>query len=73
MHNISPTSPVLGNPLQLLPAQSCLRDVCLKVTLPGVFSSPPLSLAVRVPHQRQSCNVAVWLSQGVAKPTPSSL
>ena len=46
MHNISPTSPVLGDPLQLFPAQPRLRDVCLKVTPPGVFRSPPLSLAL---------------------------
>ena len=73
MHNLSPTSPVLGDPLQLLPAQPHLRDVCLKFTPPGVFRSPPLSLALRVPRQGMSCNVAVWLSQGVAKPSPSSL
>ena len=73
MHNISPTSPVLGDPLQLFPAQSRLRDVCLKVTPPGVFRSPPLSLALSVPRQGLSRNVGVWLSQCVAKPSPSSL
>ncbi len=74
MHNISPMSPVLGDPLQLFPAQPHLRDVCLKVTPPGVFRSPPpLSLALRVPRQGLSRNVGVWLSQCVAKPSPSSL
>ena len=73
MHNISPTSPVLGDPLQLFPAQPRLRDVCLKVTPPGVFRSPPLSLALGVPRQGLSRNVGVWLSQCVAKPSPSSL
>ena len=37
MHNFSPTSSVLGDPLQLFPAQPRLRDVCLKITSPGVF------------------------------------
>ena len=73
MHNISPTSPVLGDPLQLFPAQPRLRDVCLKVTLPGVFRYPPLSLALGIPRQCLSRNVGVWLSQCVAKPSPSSL
>ena len=73
MHNISPTSPVLGDPLQLFPAQPLLRDVCLKVTPPGVFRSPPLSLALGVSRQGLSRNVGVWLSQCVAKPSPSSL
>ena len=72
MHNFSPTSPVLGDPLQLFPAQSRLRDVCLKVTPPGVFWSPPLSLALGVPRQGLSRNVGVWLSQCVAQPSPSS-
>ncbi len=36
MHNFSPTSPVLGDPLQVFPAQPHLRDVCLKVMSPGV-------------------------------------
>ena len=73
MHNISPTSPVLGDPLQLFPDQPRLRDVCLKVTSPGVFRSPPLSLALGVPRQGLSRSVGVWLSQCVAKPSPSSL
>ena len=73
MHNFSPKSPVLGDPLQLFPAQPRLRDVCLKVTSPGVFRSPPLSLALGVPRQGLSRNVGVWLSQCVAKPSPSSL
>ena len=73
MHNISPTSPVLGDPLQLFPAQPRLHDVCLKVTPPGVFRSPPLSHALRVARQGLSRNVGVWLSQCVAKPSPSSL
>ena len=73
MHNISPTSPVLGDPLQLFPAQPRLRDVCLKVTPPGVFRSPPLSLALGVPRQGLSRNVGVWFSQCVAKPSPSSI
>ena len=73
MHNISPTSPVLSDPLQLFPAQPRLRDVCLKVTPPGVFRYPPLSLALGVPRQGLSRNVGVWLSQCVAKPSPSSL
>ena len=70
MHNISP---VLGDPLQLFPAQPRLRDVCLKVTSPGVFRSPPLSLPLRVPRQGLSRNVVVWLSECVAQPSPSSL
>ena len=73
MHNFSPTSPVLGDPLQLFPSQPRLRDVCLKVTPPGVFRSPPLSLALGVPRQGLSRNVGVWLSQCVTKPSPSSL
>ena len=73
MHNITPTSPVLGDPLQLFLAQPRLRDVCLKVTPLGVFRSPPLSLALGVPRQALSRNVGVWLSQCVAKPSPSSL
>ena len=73
MHNISPTSPVLGDPLQLFPAQPCLRDVCLKVTPPGVFRSLPLSLALGVPRQGLSRNIGVWLSQCVANPSPPSL
>ena len=73
MHNISPTSPVLGDPLQLFPAQPRLRDVCLKVTPPGVFRSPSLSLALGVPRQGLYCNAGVWLSQCVAKPSPSSV
>ena len=73
MHNISPTSPVLGDRLQLLPAQPRLRDVCLKVTTPGVFRSPPLSLALRVLRQGLSRNVTIGLFQCVAKPSPSSL
>ena len=73
MHNIYPTSPVLGDPLQLFPAQPSLRDVCLKVTPPGVFRSPPLSLALKVPRQGLFRNVGVWLSQCVTKPSPSSL
>ena len=73
MHNISPTSPVLGDPLQLFPAQPRLRDVCLKVMPPGVFRSPPLSLALRVPRQGLSRNVTIALSQCVAKSSPSSL
>ena len=36
-----PTSPVLGDPLLLLPVQPRLRDVCLKVTSPGVLWFPP--------------------------------
>ena len=59
------TSPVLGHPLQLLPAQPRLRDVCLKVMSPDVFW--PLSLALRVPRQNLSYNIVVWLSQGEAK------
>ncbi len=35
--------------------------------------SPPLSLALRVPRQGLSRDVRVWLSQCVAKPSPSSL
>ena len=73
MHNISPTSPVLGDPLQLFPAQPRLHDVCLKVTSPGVFWCPLLSLALRVPCQGLSRNVTIGLSQGVAKLSPSCL
>ena len=65
--------PVLGDPIQLLPSEPRLRDVCLKVTSPGVFWPPLLSLALRVSCQCLSCNIAVWLSQGVAKSLPSSL
>ena len=73
MHTFSPTYHVLGDPLQLFPAQPRLRDVCLNVTLPGVFQSPHLSHALRVPRQGLSRNVTIWLSQCVAKPSPSSL
>ena len=74
MHNFSPTSPVLGDRLQLSPAQPRLRDVCLKVTSPGVIGLPvfrlvTLSLALRVPRQCLSRNVTIGLSQGVAKPS----
>ena len=69
MHNFSPTSSILGDPIQLLPAWPRLRDVCLKVTTSRVFWSLPRSLALRVPRQGLSCNVAVWLSQGVGKPS----
>ena len=74
MPNFSPTSPVLGDPLQLFPAQPRLRNVCLKVTSPGVCQSPPppISLVLRVPRQCVSCNVSIMLSQCVAKPSPSS-
>ena len=65
MHNFSPTSPVLSNPLPLLPAQPLLRDVCLKVMSPGVFRSPLLSLALRVPYQGLSRNVKVQHSHDV--------
>ena len=40
---------------------------------PGVFWSPPLSLALGVPCQDLSGYVCAWLSQGVAKPSPSPL
>ena len=70
MDNFSPTSPVLGDHLQLLPAQPCLLDICRKITSPGFLVST-LSLALKVPRQGLSYNVAVWLSQGVAKPSPS--
>ena len=41
VHNFSPTTPVLGDPFQLLPAQPRLRDnAYLKVTSLGVFWSP---------------------------------
>ena len=73
MHNISPTYPVLSDPVQLFPAQPRLRDVCLKVTPTGSIRSPPLSLDLRVPRQGLSRNVGVWLSQCVAKLSPSSL
>ena len=72
MHNVSPMYHVLSDPLQLFPAQ-LLRDVCLKVTPPVVFRSPPHSLALRVPRQRLSRNVGVWLSRCMAKPSPSFL
>ena len=73
MHNVSPTSPLLGDSLQLFPAQPRLRDVCLKVTSPGVFRSPPLSFALRVPRQGLSRNVTIGIYHCVAKPPPSSL
>ena len=66
MQNLCPTSPVLGDPLPLLPAQPRLRDVCLKVMPPGVFRSPPLSLALRVPRQGLSRNVQVQHSHDVS-------
>ena len=47
--------------------------VCLKITSPGVFRSPPLSLALRVPRQGPSRNIGIWLSQCVTKPYPYSL
>ena len=37
------------------------------------FGLHSLSLALRVPNQGLSCNVVVWLSQCVAKPSLSSL
>ena len=65
MHNISPTSPVLGDPLQLFPAQPRLRDVCLKVTPSGVFRSPPLWLALGIPLK--ACLVMLVDKKGLAK------
>ena len=59
MHNFSPTSPVLGDPLQLLPAAPRLGQVAR--------CFPPSFLPSRIPHQDLSCDVAVWLSQGVVK------
>ena len=53
----------------MFPAQSRLCDVCLKFTSPGVFRTPPLSLALRVPRQGLSRNVTIGLSQCVAKPS----
>ena len=58
--NFSPTSPVLGDPLQLLPAQPLLHEVCLKVmSLVRCyfvsFSCPEGSCPGLSP------NVAVWL------------
>ena len=73
MHDISPTYPVLGDPLQLFPAQPRLRDVCLKVTPPGVFSVSPSFACPEGSMSRTVFNVAVWLSQGDAKPSPSSI
>ena len=73
MHYFYPTYPVLDDPLQLFPAQPRLRDVCINVTSPGVFRSPPLSLAPRVLRQGLSRNTSCWLSQCVTKPSPSSL
>ena len=70
MHNISPTSPVLGDPLQLLPAQPRLCHVC---HVARCFLPPHLYPALSVPYQNLSRNVAVWLSQCVAKPSSSSL
>ena len=64
-HNFSPTSPVLDDLLQLLPAQPHLRDVCHKVTSPAGVLVSPLSLALPVPHQELFCNVAVSLSQTI--------
>ena len=43
----------------------------MSVTPPGVFWSPPLSLALGVPCQDLSGYVCAWLSQGVAEPSPS--
>ena len=54
-------SPVLGDPLQLLPAV-CVMSTCF-------WSLPNLSIAPRVPHKGLSCNIAFWLSQGVVKPS----
>ena len=71
MHNISPTFPVLHG--RSSPAQPRLCDACINVTSPGVFLSPSLSLALRVPRQGLACNVTIGLSQCVAKSSPSSL
>ena len=51
MHNFFPSSPVLGNHLQLLSAQPRLCNVCLKIMSPGVLWPPPLSLALGVPQE----------------------
>ena len=72
MRVFAPVSPVLGDPLLFLPAEPRFRDVWLNVTSStGCFWY--LSIALRVPHHGLSCDVAVWLSRGVAKPPPSSL
>ena len=70
MHNFSPRSLVLGDPLRLLPAQFRLVDVFLNVMLPCIFG---ISLTLRIPRQGLPFNIAVWLSECVAKPSPSSL
>ena len=44
MLNFSPTSPVLGDPLQLLSSKPLLRDVCLDVTSQVLFLVSPLFL-----------------------------
>ncbi len=72
MH-ISPTSTVLGDPLQLFPAQPRLRDGFPQCHVARFFRSPPLSLALRVPHQGMSLNVTIGLSQYVAKQSHSYL
>ena len=53
LHIFSPKSPVLDDPLQLLPAQPRLRDVCLKVTLPSVFGHPSFSCTKDSPGRKK--------------------
>ena len=67
-----PTSPVLSSPLYLLLAVCVISG--LMVMFLRIFGlEPPRSIVLMVQYQGPSCNSAIWLSQGVDKPSPSSL
>ena len=59
MHNFSPTSPVLGDPLQLFPAQPHLLDICLKV-LPDVPVANLVHPSCIPKIFRKHCFTNVW-------------
>ena len=58
LHNFYATAPVLNSPLQLLPAQLRLRDVCLKVTSPQVSLSSSWTGRSMSPTVLSCCCVA---------------
>ena len=60
IHNCCPTSPVLGDPLHLLPAMSHLHDACLNDMSPGDFWVLPLSPSLRVPCCGLSTVIVCW-------------
>ena len=74
MHDFSPTSPVLGVPLPLLPAQPSLCWLYLSKGLVARCFFCLASFSCLERSNIKACrNVAVWLSQGVVKPSPYSL